>query len=201
MLRFGSNDNPTDFTASAKRRALSSAEQTELTHVIGPADAPLTLVEYGTYGCSHCARTDNVVEHLLNSFGDQLKFIYRHFPRATPHSPSWLAAEAAETAGVAGLFWEMHRRLLHHDGPLDRAALKQVACYLPLDLDDFEHTLDSRRYQFLVEADFKSAVTYGVRNTPTFFINGQMHDDFWDFETLGTALKREQEWDRGLVCA
>ena len=129
------------------------------------------------------------------------KFIYRHFPRATPNSPSWLAAEAAEVAGAEGLFWEMHGRLLHYNGPLDRASLKQVASNLPLDVDDFELKLEGQKYHFLVEADFKSAVSYGVRSTPAFFINGHMHDDFWDYETLGEALKRELEWDSGLANA
>jgi protein-disulfide isomerase len=80
-------------------------------HSIGPADALVTLVEYGSYDCSHCRSAAQTVRAIQIEFGGQLRRVFRHFPRAMMQSLSALAAEAAEAASQ-GKFWQIHEALL-----------------------------------------------------------------------------------------
>ena len=88
-------------------------------HVRGPGGAPVTLVEYGDYECPYCGRAEIVVRELLVSFGDDLRYVWRHLPLNDVHPNAQMAAEAAEAAGAQGAFWEMSDRLLAASGSTD----------------------------------------------------------------------------------
>jgi len=80
-------------------------------HALGPAHAPLTLVEYGDYECPHCGRAHIVLQTVLAGLGDQVRFVYRNFPLAEIHPHAQAAAEAAESVAAHGgndSFWLMH---------------------------------------------------------------------------------------------
>src|SRR5919112_6119391 len=81
-------------------------------HVRGPDDAPVTLLEYGDYECPYCGRAEVVIRELLEAFGDDLRYVWRHLPLNDVHGNAQTAAEAAEAAGSQGSFWAMHERLL-----------------------------------------------------------------------------------------
>lgn len=83
-------------------------------HIDGPDDAPVTLVEYGDYECPYCGRAYVILQQLKELFGDQLRFVYRHFPLATIHPHAQSAAEAAEAAGAQHRFWDMHGLLFEN---------------------------------------------------------------------------------------
>ena len=87
-------------------------------HVVGPPDAPVTLVEYGDYECPHCGRAHPVVHELLERLGHEVRFCYRHFPLATMHPHAQGAAEAAEGAGAQGRYWDMHDMLFENQRAL-----------------------------------------------------------------------------------
>ena len=81
-------------------------------HIRGPADAPITLVEYGDYECPHRALAYPIVNQVQLSFSGRLRFVFQHFPLTEVHPHAEIAAESSEFAGAAGLFWDMHERSL-----------------------------------------------------------------------------------------
>src|SRR5579859_7965349 len=98
-------------------RELDPAVDPQRDHVVGPADAPLTLVEYGDFECPFCARSYPAVKAIRRELGDRLRFVYRHFPRPEhPHARH--AAEASEAAAAQGRFWQMHDTLFEHQNAL-----------------------------------------------------------------------------------
>src|SRR6266566_10155949 len=88
-------------------------------HRQGPEDAPVTLVEYGDYECPYCGAAHPVVKEIQQRLGDQLCFVFRHFPLTQIHPHAEHAAEAAEAAGAQGKFWQMHDTLFEHQQALD----------------------------------------------------------------------------------
>ncbi len=159
-------------------------------HSLGDATDPITLVEYGSYDCSHCAKTERIVEDLRRRLNGNLRFVYRHFPRVRLNSVSRRAAEAAEAASEQGRFWEMHRLLLEHTYDLSEGTIGLCAARVGLDMPRFLSDLQTGLYADRVREDFDSGLRSRVNGTPTFYINGVRHDDYWDFDTLLTAMKR-----------
>ena len=88
-------------------------------HILAPETATVTLVEYGDYECPYCGLAHPIVKELLRRFGDQLRFVFRHFPLIQVHPHAEHAAQAAEVAGRQGKFWEMHDYLFEHQDALD----------------------------------------------------------------------------------
>ena len=77
-------------------------------HVQGPANAPVTLLEYGDFECPHCGAAYPIVKAIQKAIGSKLLFVYRHFPLSRIHPHAEHAAEIAEAAGEHGKFWPMH---------------------------------------------------------------------------------------------
>jgi NhaA family Na+:H+ antiporter len=159
-------------------------------HVKGLAKAPITLVEYGDYECPYCGRAHPIIEALQEQLGDELRYVFRHFPIASVHPHARLAAEAAEAAGAQGQFWAMHDYLFEHQEALDKTHLVQYAADLGLDVARFERELTAHLYADRVREDFRSGRQSGVSGTPTFFINGMRYDGPWDLESLLEAIER-----------
>jgi protein-disulfide isomerase len=80
-------------------------------HMQGPPDPALVLLEFGDYECPHCRAVYPAVKAIQAELGQQLCFVYRHFPLVEIHPHAFLAAEAAEEAGAQGRFWWMHDTL------------------------------------------------------------------------------------------
>src|SRR5271163_1362264 len=102
-------------------------------HSIGPAAAPITIVEYGDYECPTCLNAVPVVKSVQQSLGDRLRFVFRHFPRSSIHPHASAAAEAAEAAAEQGKFWEMHKALFEHQKDLGTVDLSHLALTLGLE--------------------------------------------------------------------
>jgi protein-disulfide isomerase len=161
---------------------------TEKDHTRGPREAAATLVEYGDFECPVCAQAYAVVETLIAVLGDQMRFVYRHFPLAQMHPHAELAAEAAEAAGVQGKFWEMHHILFENSPALEPDDLVEYARALHLDMRRFAKELADRVHLPRVREDFKSGVRSGVNGTPSFFINDLRYDGSRDPQSMAAAL-------------
>jgi Na+/H+ antiporter NhaA len=159
-------------------------------HARGSDDAPVTLVEYGDYECPYCGQAETVIRSLLTSFGDDLRYVWRHLPLNDVHPGAQLAAEAAEAAGAQGQFWEMHDRLLDHQVELFPTDLARHANDLGLDMRRFWNEMRRREYAERIAEDVTSADLSGVAGTPTFFINGTRHQGAYDIDTLSDAVRR-----------
>ena len=163
----------------------------ERDHVLGPATAPVTLVEYGDYECPFCRTAHASVEQVRQAMGNDLRFVFRHFPLSQIHPHAYQAAEAAEAAGAQGRFWEMHHLLFANQ---DRLGLRDLIGYagaLDLDLERFVTDLRGHAYAGRLREDFLSGVRSGVNGTPTFFVNGIRHDGGYDAQALLEALRSE----------
>jgi protein-disulfide isomerase len=159
-------------------------------HILGPADAPVTLLEYGDFECPHCGRAHPIIVSVLHQIGANVRFVYRHFPLTQIHPHAESAAEMAEIAGERGRFWPMHDLLFENQRALDDSDLIGYASRLGIEPDVAASALASRRYAERVQADFMSGVRSGVNGTPTFFINGIRYDGSWDGSALLDALQR-----------
>ncbi|MGY5030798.1 Na+/H+ antiporter NhaA [Streptomyces sp. 900116325] len=157
-------------------------------HVRGPKNAPVTLVEYADFECPFCGLAEPVVRDLLADFGD-LRYVWRHLPLTDVHPSAQLAAEAAEAAAEQGAFWEMHDRLLEHQGALQVSDLKRYADELGLDAKRFQRSLRTHAGAGRVAEHMESADLSGVSGTPTFFINGLLHRGAYDIGALSAAVR------------
>ncbi len=167
---------------------LADPVDVERDHVRGPADAPVTLVEYGDFECPYCGQAEPIIRELLTDFGD-LRYVWRHLPLGDVHPQAQLAAEASEAAAAQGAFWHMHDLLLDHQGALGPKALIRYAERLGLDVDRFTDELRAHIWSDRVAADVESADVSGVAGTPSFFINGQRHAGAYDIDTLSRAVR------------
>ena len=157
-------------------------------HVIGPAGAPVTLVEYGDYQCPHCQAAWPQVEQVLRRFGRDIRYAYRHFPISTVHPLAKPAAECAEFAGAHGLFWEMNSAIYANGHQLSGTVLFALASQLRLDVAGLRNALEQGTYAGKVEADFLGGVRSGVNGTPCFFIDGRRHDGSYAAPVLIAAI-------------
>jgi Na+/H+ antiporter NhaA len=161
----------------------------ERDHIRGPEDALVTLLEYGDFECTYCGQAEQVIRELLaSSFGDDVRYVWRHLPLNDVHPSAQLAAEASEAAHAQGGFWEMHDMLLAHQGELRPAHLRDYATELGLDADRMAEELRRREHAGRVSEDVASADESGVSGTPTFFINGRRHYGAYDIGTLTEAV-------------
>jgi Na+/H+ antiporter NhaA len=168
---------------------LSEDVSPERDHMRGSDEAPVTLVEYGDYQCPYCGRAEVVIRELLETFGDDLRYVWRHLPLNDVHVNAQMAAEAAEAAGAQGRFWEMHDRLLAAQDELTVVDLTRHADELGLDTDRFWDELRRREHAPRVDRDVTSADASGVVGTPTFFINGRRHSGAYDAANLTHAVE------------
>jgi Na+/H+ antiporter NhaA len=161
-------------------------------HIRGPEDAAVTLVEYGDFECPYCGQAEAVIRGLLTSFGDDVRYVWRHLPLNDVHPNAQLASEASEAAAAQAHFWEMHDTLLEHQDELAPADLVAYATELGLDAERFEKELLHREYAPRVSKDVASADESGVAGTPTFFINGRRHYGAYDIATLSDSVRAAQ---------
>jgi protein-disulfide isomerase len=139
---------------------------------IGPADAPITLIEFSDYQCPYCTKWDNeVYARLLKEYGDKIRFVYRDLPLAF-HGDAQSAAEAANCAGAQGAYWKFHDALFSEKYGLGMDAYRKYAADLGLDANALVACVEEGRYTEEVKADYAFAEGLGVSSTPTFFING-----------------------------
>jgi protein-disulfide isomerase len=167
---------------------LSDDVDPERDHIRGPDTAPVTLVEYGDYECPYCRTAEAVIRELLDEFGDELRYVWRHLPLSDVHLNAQMAAEATEAAASQGAFWPMHDKLLLSQDELGIGDLKRHAEGLGLDPERFWDELRRREHEERVSEDVASADASGVAGTPSFFINGRRHPGAYDVDTLRRAV-------------
>ncbi len=156
-------------------------------HVVGPPDAEVTLVEYGSYACPRCHDVHAVITQLRAKFGDRMRYVFRHLP--VPGDESALrAAELAEyTAETTGNFWAMHEALMDRGPVFAEGDLGKLAWLLNVPRDG-SHEPAFLAAQERVREDVANAMRIGLRVTPAFFINGRRYTGTWDEASLAEAM-------------
>jgi len=156
----------------------------------GPANAPITVVEYSDYQCPFCARVVPTIVKLRQTYGDKIRIVFKDFPLPN-HSNAPKAAEAAHCAGEQGKYWDMHDRLFANQQGLAVPSLKQTAAGLGLDAAKFDQCLDSGKYGASIAADMKEGEQLGVQSTPTVYVNGRAVVGAQPFEFFQSVIDEE----------
>jgi protein-disulfide isomerase len=140
---------------------------------LGPASAPVTIVEFSDYQCPYCRRAQGTVDELVEKYKDKVRLVHRDFP-LEGHPRAFPAARAARCAGEQGKFWDYHRGLLTGTGDFSNEDFKSRASALGLDAAKFDACLQSPRHDEEIRASVQDGTRIGVTGTPAFFINGRM---------------------------
>mgnify|MGYP005909459901 CR=1 FL=1 len=156
-----------------------SLHVTEKDHILGPAEAPIEIVEYADYQCPYCKKAFYIMQDILKEQGDNIRFVFRNFPLEEVHPYALHAAIAAEAASGQGKFWEMHDILLENQRELDDAHLIEYARIIDMDVEKFRHDFSLESYVRKVQEDYASGEKNGVDSTPTFFVNGRKYEGNW----------------------
>ncbi len=161
--------------ATPKISKTETEKSGESVHVLGPADAAVTLEEFGDFQCPPCGKLSEPINQLQKQYN--LRVIYREFPLPN-HAHAQEAAFAAEAAAQQGRFWQMHDLLYREQAVWSnstdaRALFNAYAGMLQLDLDRFRKDMDSSEVQRQVDLDQHRGAAIGVKNTPTIFLNNE----------------------------
>lgn len=166
-------------------------------HMRGQSDSPVTLLEYGDFECPYSGHAYYIVKQLQDDLGDKFNFVFRHFPLTQIRPHALPAALAAESAGLEGVFWEMHDLLFEQQHRLDPEYLIAFAQVLGLDIEQFIVDMTADEAAARVRRDFVGGIRSGVNGTPTFYINGKRHDGPYDYETLKNAIEAAAKEESG----
>ena len=165
-------------------------------HVRGPANAPLTIVQYGDYDCPHTRRSTAIVHDLERALDVPVRFVFRHFPLRHMHANAQLLSEIAEAAAELGHdYWLVHERLMSHRQITQEAVLADLAA-AKLDVEAIQQRLGSKAIVDRVEADVVSGKASGVHSTPTWFFNGALWDGHYDADTLRSRIEDARKGTR-----
>ena len=159
-------------------------------HVIGQADAPVTLLQYVDFHCPWCRAVYPLVQALRRKAGGSLRVAFRHFPITEFHRKAPPAAQVVESAAVEHKFWEMHAALFERPPLTSSRALLACVRAVGLDLARVSDDLEHGEYAANVASDFLSGVRSGVYGTPAIFINGKRYAGRWDLESLERTIGR-----------
>ena len=149
----------------------------------GLPNAPIEMIEFSDFQCPFCQRAHATVEQVLATYGDRIRFVYRHYP-VQGHAAAKPAAEASECAKEQGKFWPFHDRLFANTSKLSDADLKAHAAAVGVDTATFNACFDSHKYRSVVETDARDGDAVGVNGTPAFYINGRMISGAQPFEVF-----------------
>jgi protein-disulfide isomerase len=156
--------------AATRAGAQQSAEQG--VNERGPANAPVTIVEFCAYDSEACARVGILLDVMVREFGDRLRLVFHHVPADDTPAAS-LRYRAALAAGQQGQFWPMHEILMANRQRATRADILAMAQQLGLDAERFRADLDSAETMAAAKSDQNEAVAQNVATTPALIVNGR----------------------------
>ena len=139
----------------------------------GPANAPVTIVEFSDFECPFCGRFEPELQKLSKAFPTEVRLVYRNFPLTSLHPDALHAAEAGVCADRQGKFWPMHDLMFAEQNALSIPALKQKAQRIGLDVKRFDKCLDSGEALPAIKKDEEAAEKLGLSGTPSTFIDGR----------------------------
>lgn len=168
-------NKPLDDQARVGEPALVSAED----NVIGPANAPVTLIEYSDYQCPACRAYAPMIDRILDEASSSVRFVYRHYP-LPQHKNAEGAAQAAEAAGNQGKFFDMSRVIFENQkvwenlAPIQaKAEFREYAQKMGLDMAAFDRDYELPSIKAKIRSQLQEGRLIGVNATPTFFVNGK----------------------------
>ena len=155
----------------------------------GDANAAVTIIEFTDFQCSACGAMYPMVEDLLKSYGNRVRFVIRNFPLTQVHENAFRAAQAAEAAKAQGKFWEYIDLMFKNQNALDTDSLKKYATQVGLDRKRFDAEIEAGKYDAMIRRDLDEGETFGIQSTPTFYINGAILTEY-SADGLRSAIEK-----------
>jgi protein-disulfide isomerase len=174
------------FDAPRQQVAIAADDPVE-----GPANAPVTLIEFSDFQCPFCQRVMPTLKQVREKYGDKVRIVWKDFPLTQIHPQAFGAAVAGNCAREQGKFWEYHDRLFPNQQALQPEFLKRYAVEAGLDADKFNACLDSTRYDQRVQESVDAGTQLGVSSTPTVFVNGRVISGAQPFEAFAEVIDEE----------
>ncbi len=156
----------------------------------GPANAPVTIVEFSDFQCPFCGRLTPTIKQVEDKYGDKVRVVFRQYPLPF-HQNAQKAAEASLCAADQGKFWELHDAMFSNQSELSVDQLKAKAASLGLNADKFNKCLDSGEKNTTIQADIKAGSAAGVNGTPALFINGRFINGAVPLDQITTVIDDE----------
>ncbi|HXN85962.1 MAG TPA: thioredoxin domain-containing protein [Candidatus Binataceae bacterium] len=157
---------------------------------LGPASAPVTIVEFSDFQCPFCGRAEPALKQVHEKYGDKVRLVYMDFPLGI-HDHAIDAASAGRCAGEQGKFWQFHDEMFSNQSKLTATDLKADAKKLGLDTAKFDDCFDKGKYKSAIETDMAQGRDLGVDGTPAFFINGRPLTGAQPFEKFQATIDEE----------
>jgi len=145
-------------------------ERTSQDVTLGPAKAPIEIVAFGDFQSLEYARFGQVFGKVRETFGETVRFVFKHLPVNGPES--FDAAEAAACANAQSRFWAYHDAVVAQPGRLGLDRLEQIAGDVGLDRRAFDACLDSGTFKDPIRQALQEAERYAVTSSPRFLVNG-----------------------------
>ena len=161
-------------------------EVTDNDHIVGPADASVTMIVYDDFECPFCGRFQKTLIQAREEYKDQVRFVFRHFPLSF-HQNASSAAVASECAAEQGKFWEFADALYEQDN-LGESVYKEVAKNLSLNMSDFNKCIASDKYDQKIKDQMQTGAAAGVKGTPGSFVNGELVSGAVPYESLKAII-------------
>lgn len=159
----------------------------------GPANAPITIVEFSDFQCPFCARSSETMKALQAKYPTQVRRVFRNFPLPI-HKDAIPAAVAARCANEQGRFWEMYEILFQNQKDLTSPALTRYATQAGLESSAFSACLSSPNHTAAMDKDLAAGKDYGVGGTPAFFINGRFLSGALPLEAFTQVIEEELQF-------
>lgn len=181
-IRTGSNENIIYLQSKEKKAVevlhLDFIHNFDLTGspVKGPADAPVTIVEFSDFQCAYCSRLIDQLDQVLENNPKTVKLVFKHFPLSS-HQYAVKAAMAAMAANEDEKFWPFHDQLFENYNRLNDKKVGEIAQSLEFDTETFKKDMSNPALLDLIKRDYRQGVDAGVRGTPTLYINGRQVRD------------------------
>lgn len=156
----------------------------------GPANAPVTIVEFSDFQCPFCSRLTPTLKAIEEKYGDKVRIVFRQYPLPF-HQNAQKAAEASLCANEQGKFWQMHDAMFANQQALEVAQLKAKAAELGLNAEQFNQCIDSGKHAAAIQADMKEGSAAGVSGTPAMFVNGRFISGAVPLEQITSVIDDE----------
>ena len=169
-------------------RRISSARD----HIYGNPNAEISLIEYSDFECPYCKRFHSTPKEIVQAYGDQVNWVYRHFPLGFHNPGAQKQAEASECANELGgndAFWQytdaIYARTKSNGKGFPVTQLTPLAMEIGLDGEQFRQCVDSGKYAARVQEDIEEGAQIGITGTPA---NILLHNETGETRLMTGAL-------------
>lgn len=176
LLKGGNTTNPPNPSNGDKPVEINLKEVSQDEHIFGNKDAKVVIVEYSDTQCPFCKRFHETMHQVMEEKGNEIAWVYRHFPIPQLHPNATLEAIATECAWEQGgneVFWKYLDELYASASSENNSNMKKlstIAQGLNLDINNFDQCVKDKKFSSKVQEDVESGAGAGVNGTPKSFI-------------------------------